>query len=147
MAESGRIEHLEMDADPALFAGRLHGVVATFYENERPLQGLAGLLDWRFQGALSAYLRQGAVSGKAGECVYVPVAKNGRLFHLILVGGGRAPDWGTRNALTEESLAPLRKNLQSLKLDRMGVSRKDFGGGEDTWFNRAFKGVSFCLVN
>ncbi|MCC7440410.1 MAG: hypothetical protein IT285_02185 [Bdellovibrionales bacterium] len=144
--ESHSLEHLDLDADAALFQSRVRGVVAVCFQNERPLQGLAGLLDWRFQGLLSRYIRQGAASGRLGECVYLPVTRNEHLYHLLLVGGGSAPSPGVRPALGEEALAPLRKNLLSLRLDRVAVSRADLGGGDDSWFSRSLKGVPFCLV-
>src|SRR3989344_1576091 len=80
---------LKKTADVALTSGELKGLVAVCFENERPLQGLAGLLDWRFQGALSEYLRAGIITGKVGECVYLPITKNNRNYHLLLIGGGR----------------------------------------------------------
>lgn len=36
-------------------------------EDERPLQGLAGLVDWRCVGALSRLLQQGSLTGAASE--------------------------------------------------------------------------------
>lgn len=44
-------------------------LVAFVGEAERPLQGLAGLLDWRLCGALTRQLRAGAWSGAKGERV------------------------------------------------------------------------------
>src|SRR6478609_4308938 len=95
---------LEMEPDHALFDGKIQGLVLTCYENERPLQGLAGLLDWRFEGALSRGVRAGLITGKPGECTYVPVAKGGRMFHLILAGGGHLVSEKKRGHLPAETL-------------------------------------------
>lgn len=118
---------LEVDADRALFEGQLQGMILSCHENERPLRGLAGLLDWRFQGALSHGLRAGVLTGKAGECAYVPVARAGKTYHLILVGCGQM-DSSKRNKIPAASLGALQKNLKSLKLERIGISLSDFGG-------------------
>ncbi len=51
--------------------------LALFVGPERPLQGLAGLVDWRLAGALSRALRAGHYAGSGGEQLLLPT--NGRL--------------------------------------------------------------------
>lgn len=51
--------------------------LALFLGPERPLQGLAGLADWRLAGALSRVLRQGHFEGRSGEQLLLP--SQGRL--------------------------------------------------------------------
>ncbi len=132
----------ELDPEKALFLDQPHspldGIAVTFYENERPLRGLVGLLDWRFHGAISDYLRAGAMSGKSGECVYLPInASGGRTYHLIPLSAGAAPEPGARRKIGSETLQALKKNISSLKLKRIGISRHDFGGalpdGIESW--------------
>jgi hypothetical protein len=126
--------HLEsVDAGLALFDGRLQGLVALVTPDERPLQGLAGFLDWRFQGAISRCLQQGFLKGGAGECAYVPLSRNGVTYHLLLVGAD------SRGPLPADSLKNLKKNLSTLKLSRIGVSRSDCAGTQ-------FKGIPVCIV-
>lgn len=144
--ESSAPQILDMEGDAALFQGKLQGLVATCYQNERPLQGLAGLLDWRLHGAISSALRRGALSGAAGECVYLPITRGDRLFHVLLLGMGHSGSSGLRTLPEEEMVAPLRRNLISLKVEGIGFSRRDFGGANDTFFNKAFKGVGFWIV-
>src|SRR5215510_10836977 len=56
------------------------------YRDERPLSGLAGLLDWRLAGRLSRLAKQGFLLGEVGELLAVPVRP--RLpFDKILVAG------------------------------------------------------------
>jgi hypothetical protein len=125
----------QISAEEAFIDHKVGALVATINENERPLLGLAGLLDWRFQGAISACLRAGAITGKVGECVYFPVTKNGKLFKLLLLGVGTHP------TVTAEILKPLQKNLTNLKLISVGVSRKDFGNPPEELFTKNFKGI------
>ncbi len=137
---------LDLDADLALFDGKLQGLVVTCYENERPLQGLAGLLDWRFQGVISHCVRAGVISGKAGECAYVPVTKQGKTYHLILAGCGRSASPGARAQLPMDTLRQLQKNLSSLRLQQVGVSRADFGGVGEDYFQKNLKGVPLWIA-
>lgn len=145
MGESA-FHSLDIDADRALFEGQLQGLVITCYENERPLQGLAGLMDWRFFGAMSQCLKAGAITGKAGECVYFPISRNGETFHLILVGSGHAPSAGSRREPPAESIRALQKNLASLRLQKVGISRKDFGNVTNDYFTKNLKGVPLWIA-
>ena len=132
------------DADLALFNGQIQGLVATFRSGERPLTGLAGLLDWRFQGAISQCLKQGALTGNEGECVYFPVTRRGTTYHLILAGiGSQAKGAGP---LPAETLRVLKKNLASLKIANIGFSRSDLGGVSDDYFSKNLKGIPVCVL-
>jgi hypothetical protein len=122
---------LESAAESALFDGRVQGLVVACYENERPLRGLAGILDWRFEGFLSRCIREGVFSGRPGECVYLPLRRAGRAYHLILAGAGHVPRDRDRGDLPDATVKALSRNLASLKLARLGVSRSDLGGVEE----------------
>ena len=138
---------IELDADRALFEGHIQGIVATLYQNERPLSGLAGLLDWRFQGVISQRLRSGAITGQSGECTYFPVVRNGIVYHLILVGAGNSESAGARSPLPTTCLKILEKNLNSLHLNKMGVSRSDFGNVSQDFSSKQLKGTSIWVVH
>src|SRR6185295_11900360 len=57
-----------------------------FYRDVRPLRGAAGLLDWRFDGRLSALIVAGALTGGLGEQLLMP--SNRRLpWRLVLAVG------------------------------------------------------------
>ena len=60
-------------------------------EDQRPLIGLAGLVDWRLCGALSRWLVSGFVAGTWGERVLYP--SNPRLSQRItlILGLGTRP--------------------------------------------------------
>lgn len=64
-------------------------VVAAFYfQDERPLQGPAALLDWRLVEPLTRKLLSGSSQGRAGE--HLLVSNNGKLGSdwALFVGGG-----------------------------------------------------------
>lgn len=143
------VEQLKSEsAHEALFKGEVDGVVALTFANERPLAGLAGWLDWRLHGQLSESLRRGITTGAVGECVYLPVklpAFEGRAFHVVLAGAGFVDSPGARGEVPEETLAVLRKNLASLKISRLAISRADFAGADDKFFEKNLKGVQLWI--
>lgn len=142
-------QNLDLMPDFALFRGHLNGLVAFFPLNERPLQGLAGLLDWRFQGVLSEQIKAGAISGKPGECVYVPVSRAQVTYHLLLAGAGYSNFPGDRSQIPAESLHALKRNLVSLKLERIGISRSDIGVSDELlneFLNEHLKGAPLWIV-
>ena len=112
----------------SLFQGEVDGFIVSFYENERPLQGLSGWMDWQFHGEISRYLKKGVLTGKAGECGYLPLQKNSRVYHLLLVGAGTSSAPGKRASLTQTSLKALEKNLEKFGDKTLGVSRADVSG-------------------
>ena len=61
-------------------------LVLTFFREERPLRGAAGLADWRLCGRLSRLIKLGRVRGEGGESLLMPCGR--RLpFHRILLFG------------------------------------------------------------
>jgi len=118
---------LEEDPITALFTRKAQGLLVTLYENERPLQGLAGLLDWKFHGAVQKFLKQKPSIGKLGECVYFPLRRNQDVFHLILVGCGTNEEPGKRPMPPKEVFQKLRSTLPKLGLSQIGLSRSDMG--------------------
>lgn len=135
----------ERAPEDALFS-ELDGIVATFHTNERPLQGLAGLLDWYFHGAISSYLRAGAMSGEVGECAYLPLTLPTKTFHVILAGGGASPAPGKRQEPDTQTYALLKKNIASLKIPRLGISQSDFGNASRDSLARHLKEVPLWIV-
>ncbi len=59
-------------------------------EDERPLTGLAGLVDWRLSGRLSRMIRAGLVIGAAGEALLTPPGMRLAFKKLFVFGLGTA---------------------------------------------------------
>ena len=57
-------------------------------EDERPLQGLAGLVDWRLAGGLSRFLRSGLVTGKSGDALLTMTGPRLGFEKLFIFGMG-----------------------------------------------------------
>lgn len=118
-----------IDPIPALFQGDITGLVCLCFENERPLQGLIAEVDWKLLGFISQQIERGHFSGKPGECIYLPVTHAARTVHLIIAGAGHAATWGDRKGkLADSDFKKLAENVKQLKLERIGVSQKEFAG-------------------
>jgi hypothetical protein len=63
-------------------------IVVLVPQDERPLRGDAGRIDWRLCGRISEQLSSGYVSGVAGETVLLPAGRPLRAPRLLLVGVG-----------------------------------------------------------
>ncbi|MBK8236468.1 MAG: hypothetical protein IPK74_13000 [Deltaproteobacteria bacterium] len=76
-------------------------------EDERPLRGLAALVDWRCSGALSGLLRSGFCTGEPGESVLLPGRRDLPAERWLLFGMGRqdALDPARAKALAERAVA------------------------------------------
>jgi hypothetical protein len=55
---------------------------------ERPLQGLAGLCDWRLCGQLSRIIETGFFEGKGGEALLMPIGHRLGIIRLLAFGIG-----------------------------------------------------------
>src|SRR5205814_6042297 len=78
-------------------------------EDERPLRGAAGFLDWRLGGALSRVLVSGFFVGAPSDTLLLPTAGRIAIPRVFAIGVGRSA------ALTEEGLcAALRIAAQVL---------------------------------
>ena len=137
---------LDVDADFALFQGQVPGLIVPFYVNERPLQGLAGLMDWRLRGALSKSIRSGAFDGHEGECVYYPFSKRGQAYHLFLAGAGHRTPYGRRGLVSDDVFRTVKKNLLGLKFTSVGLSKSDFGNLTEDYLVNQLKGVDLWIA-
>jgi hypothetical protein len=81
------------------------GVVPVF-SDERPLLGLAGLIDWRGSGCLSKLVRSGFCSSAVREQVLLPCDRRLPVDRLVLVGLGPREhyDEAHARALAEQSV-------------------------------------------
>lgn len=61
----------------------------TFFSDERPLHGVAGLVDWRLCGRLSRLITTGYCSGKLGDSVMMPAGRRVPFDKLFLFGLGK----------------------------------------------------------
>jgi hypothetical protein len=67
-------------------------------EDERPLRGLAGFVDWRRHGELSRMIRSGWCTGRAGESTMLPVREHLPMRRMLLHGLGPSSGLGASQA-------------------------------------------------
>lgn len=77
---------------------RLDVGLLPYFSDERPLQGLAGFVDWRSSGRLSSLLREGLCSGVAGEVLLLPGRTTLPVDRLVLVGLGDSHEFDRERA-------------------------------------------------
>lgn len=104
-----------------------------FFQDERPLRGAAGLVDWRLGGFLSRAITQGHFSGALNDRVLVPTRRRLGFDKLFLFGAGPESQLSERIFVTvvERILATLhgvgvRASLVSLpgrSTDAIGAVR------------------------
>jgi leucyl aminopeptidase len=97
-------------------------------EDERPLQGSAGYVDWRLCGQLSRLLEAGFFTGAAGDSLLLP--SDGRLpparIFAVGLGRGEALDAARLTAVLKEAARVLTKaGAQSVALEVPGAERVD----------------------
>lgn len=76
------------------------------FSDDLPPRGVAGLIDWRLGGRLSALLLDGFVSGKQAEVLMIPLRPKLRYDKGLLFGLGRRRDFdeGVFRSATEQML-------------------------------------------
>lgn len=68
-------------------------LVASLASDERPPQGLAGLLDYRLAGRISRLIQRGFATGGVGEVVLVPGRPKLPFDKVLLFGVGQRTDF------------------------------------------------------
>jgi len=76
---------------------------------ERPLQGLAGLVDWRLCGALTRALRGGLYGGAPGEALLLPTSGRLPAGRVVALGLPAAPSPEALEAAARHACDVLRR--------------------------------------
>jgi hypothetical protein len=95
-------------------------LVTGFFQDERPLKGTSGLIDWRLNGMLSHLLKEGRMTGEWQENTLIPC--HGRVIPrlILLLGLGKVRDYST---LRLRDLFPrLFETLRNLKSSKVCLS-------------------------
>lgn len=94
-------------------------IACAIWENEAPMRGLAGLLDWRMAGRLSTLLRSEFLRGEMGEVLCVPGRPRLPFDKLLVFGLGPRADFDEARfrAITRHLL----QTLEGLRVTRAVV--------------------------
>lgn len=88
-------------------------------EDERPLQGLSGYVDWRLCGALSRLILGGVFSGARGEQLLLP--SEGRVAFSRIFAVGLGPSEGADPAGLSEALAGAGEMLSKARVQSVAL--------------------------
>lgn len=122
-------------------------------EDERPLTGAAGYVDWRLCGQLSRLLVDGFFKGARGESLLLP--SNGRIGapRVVVLGlgpGGEALQPGAlRTVLSQAADVLNRARVDSVALElpgRAGAGAQERASAFDEAFLPAFRGARVTLL-
>lgn len=72
----------------ALDGAPADAIACAVWEDERPLRGVAGLLDWRLAGKLSSLLEAKYLTGRNGEVMLLPATAKLAASKVLLFGLG-----------------------------------------------------------
>lgn len=97
-------------------------LVCGIREQERPLKGAAGAIDWRLKGFLSRFVIRGHITGKQGELTYVPVLVRGATRHILLAGLGSSSSKPQETEIFKKILETMKR----LNLSSAAVSQSSF---------------------
>jgi len=95
-------------------------LVTGFFQDERPLKGTSGLMDWRLNGTISQLLKRGKITGQWQESTLIP--SHGRVVApwILLLGLGKLREYST---LRLRDLFPqLYEILKNLKTSKVCLS-------------------------
>ncbi|MDP2272849.1 MAG: M17 family peptidase N-terminal domain-containing protein [Archangium sp.] len=118
----------------------IEAVCCFVVEDERPLSGAAGFLDWRLCGALSKILGSGFFVGAPGDKLLVPTDARVPARKLFAVGLGRSnavTALGLEHALTQAAAMLSKANVDSVALAFPALPRP-VAQSRDELVDRAF---------
>lgn len=109
-------------------------------EDERPLQGLSGYIDWRLCGGLSRVLQAKFFTGAADDQLLFPVAGRLPMTRLFAVGLGRSRNDLDAQGLAQ-ALATAAKMLSRAKISGVAIEVPGIANLTDEARAAAFTGA------
>ena len=86
------------------------------WSDERPMRGLAGLLDWRLGGRLSMLVRSGFLLGELGESLLLPGRPHVPFEKVLVVGLGSRSHFGDETF--RQSVGQIACALEGMRVRR-----------------------------
>jgi hypothetical protein len=120
------MNQLDLSPETALSHQKIHGMMLLCFENERPLRGMIGYLDWRFNGHFSELIKNQILTGARGETTYVPLLWNDVTFSFLVMGAGSLPEHGKRPPFSKDLFNEACAKVKTLNLKDVGLSAQDW---------------------
>ena len=102
-------------------------IACSMWRDERPMRGLAGLLDWRLAGKISKLARESFIEGELGEVLFVPGRPRLPFDKIIVLGLGKKDAFG--DGPFREAVTRLLRTLEGLHVRRAVVELPGRGAG------------------
>jgi hypothetical protein len=106
--------------DGSVVSAPAEAVLAMIPEDERPLRGEAGQLDWRLDGEISRLLESGYVTGSREEAALLPGGPMIGAVRVMLIGVGGGDDLAGRNL--QRALRAVLPKLVALRVHRVALA-------------------------
>lgn len=103
-------------------------IACAAFADERPLRGLAGLLDWRLGGRLASLAKSDFLRGEEGEVVLVPGRPRLPFEKILVLGLGPRASFG--DDVVRRALARLVTTLEGLNVKRALVELPGRASGD-----------------
>ena len=94
-------------------------IACAMWSDERPMRGLAGLLDWRLAGRVSRLAREAFADGSVGEIVCLQGRPRLPYEKVIVVGAGERAKFD--EDVFRVAVAALLRTLEGLRVQRAVV--------------------------
>lgn len=91
----------------------------SIWEDEWPMLGLAGLVDWRLAGRLSQLAKRGFLTGARDEVVMMPARPGLPFEKLLVLGLGKKKDFD--DAIVTRAAKRLAETLEGLQVRKAVV--------------------------
>lgn len=95
-------------------------IVLPFFEDERPLRGIAGLADWRMSGALSRLILNETIVGREGDSLLMTTDGRMSTSRLMLYGLGSSERFDGKRF--QGILSTFVGTLERLRLSRLAIT-------------------------
>lgn len=100
---------------------RCDALALPFFSDERPLQGVGGLVDWRLCGLLSRWIAAGRIDGGLDETILVPTGRRMSMDTVWMFGLGAQADFNAtrmreRLAAMLETMGPTQARSLAIVL-------------------------------
>ena len=113
-------------ADSALANDQISGALLICFENDRPLRGTMGFLDWRLNGHFSRLVQEQVLTGAQGEAIYAPLQWNGKTLHFVILGGGYLRHESERPKISRSLFESGIQKMEELGLTEIGIPLLDW---------------------
>lgn len=105
----------------------IEGIVLGVFEDERPLKGVSGFVDWRMHGMLSRLMIELELIGKLGENWLIPSQKRLPIEKIFIFGLGKVVDLTATRY--QEIMSDIVKTLSKAKVENFAISLWDLTRG------------------